>query len=354
MNINDKYHFRMNDSEMIQTIFKIDGKRREPKSKQIINSVTEAIKKELIQIGERLPSLNNVSFELDVSKDTVQRAYVGLCERGIIESVPGKGFYVKAKPSDTALKILLVFNKLTAYKKTIYNSFMHTINTQANVDFHIHDYDPQRFENIVKSNLEQYDYYVIMPFFYHYEKKIIDIFNLIPQDKLVLVNKDVQFLDYNYPVIYEDFENDICEALLPVLNEIRIYNRIVLIYPLDPMSNREIITGFEKFCKINQLKHEVHIGMSDINLEEKDLYIIIDDDDLAEFIKKCKDKNFRIGNDIGIISYNETVLKEVLMDGITVISTDFNYMGEKLARMILARETEKIKNPFRMIRRKSF
>lgn len=344
----------MNDSKKIQTIFKIDGRRKEPKSKQIISSVTEAVKKELMQIGERLPSLNNVSFELDVSKDTVQRAYVGLCERGIIESVPGKGFYVKAKPSDTALKILLVFNKLTAYKKSIYNSFMHTMNTQANIDFHVHDYDPQRFENIVRSNLGQYDFYVVMPFFYHYDKKIIDLFKLIPQDKLVLVNKDVQFLDYKYPVIYEDFENDIFGALFPVLNEIQNYNRMILIYPLDPMSNREIISGFEKFCRLNKLPHQVHIGMSDINIEEKDLYIIIDDDDLAVFIKICRDENLGIGSDVGLISYNETVLKEVLMDGITVISTDFKYMGEKLARMILDREKIKIKNPFRMIRRKSF
>jgi DNA-binding transcriptional regulator YhcF (GntR family) len=344
----------MNETDKILRIFKIDGRKKEPKSKQIINAVTEAVKKEDLEIGERLPSLNNVSFELDVSKDTIQRAYVGLCDRGIIESVPGKGFYVKAKPSDSALKILLVFNKLTAYKKSIYNAFLHTLNTQANVDFHVHDYDPQRLESIIKLHMDQFDYYVIMPFFYHYDKKIIDLFKLIPKDKLVLVNKDVQFLEYDYPVIYEDFENDICEALLPVLNEIRSYNRIVLVYPLDPMSNREIITGFEKFCKMNSLTHEVYIGMSDINLEEKDLYIIIDDDDLAEFIKLCRDQNLSVGTDVGIISYNETVLKEVLAEGITVISTDLTYMGEKLAWLILSKEKVKIKNPFRMIRRKSF
>ncbi|WP_430813774.1 GntR family transcriptional regulator [Carboxylicivirga sp. RSCT41] len=344
----------MNESNIIQAIFKIDGRRKEPKSKQIINSVAEAVKKEILQIGECLPSLNNVSFELDVSRDTVQRAYVGLCDRGIIESVPGKGFFVKAKPSDSALKILLVFNKLTAYKKSIYNSFMRMMNTQANIDFHVHDYDPNRFDQIIKSSLDNYDYYVIMPFFYHYDKKILDIFKLIPKDKLVLVNKDVQFLDYEYPVIYEDFENDICEALLPALNEIRNYNRIVLVYPLDPMSNREIISGFEHFCKGHQLNHEVRIGMSDISLEEKELYIIIDDDDLAEFIKLCRDQKLNVGTDIGIVSYNETVLKEVLAEGITVISTDFAYMGEKLAWLILSKEKVKIKNPFRMIRRKSF
>jgi len=277
-----------------------------------------------------------------------------LCDRGIIESVPGKGFYVKAKPSDSALKILLVFNKLTAYKKTIYNAFMRTMNTQASIDFHVHDYDPQRFEDIIKTNLDRYDYYVVMPFFFHYDKKVIDIFKLIPQDKLVLVNKDVQFLDYTYPVIYEDFENDISEALLPVLNEIRTYNRFVLVYPLDPKSNREIISGFERFCKMYHLPYEVRIGMSEMNPVQNNLYLIIDDDDLAEFIKLCRDLKLRVGADIGIISYNETVLKEVLAEGITVISTDLSYMGEKLAWLILSKENIKIKNPFRMIRRKSF
>jgi hypothetical protein len=42
------------------------------------------------------------------------------------------------------------------------------------------------------------------------------------------------------------------------------------------------------------------------------------------------------------------------MDGITVISTDFAYMGKKLANIVLSNEKVKIKNPFKMTRRKSF
>jgi DNA-binding transcriptional regulator YhcF (GntR family) len=344
----------MRDENTIQHLFRIDGRKKVPKSKQIIQSVSESVKRGDLPIGERLPSLNEVSFELDVSRDTVQRAYIGLCDRGIIESIPGKGFYVKSLPSEVALEILLVFNKLSAYKKTIYNAFVHSLNTQASIDFHVHDYDPKRFEHIIRSHLDRFDYYVIMPFFYHYDKKIIDLFNLIPRNKLVLVNKDVPFLDFDYPVIYEDFESDICEALHPVIDEIRNYQRMVLVYPLDPMSNREIVTGFERFCKMHRLSHEVHIGMSDIIIREKDLYIIIDDDDLAEFIKLCRDRGYAIGKYTGLISYNETVLKEVLAEGITVISTDFKYMGERLAGMLLKGEKVKVKNPFRMIRRKSF
>lgn len=344
----------MNNISRIQSIFNIDSTGKIPKSKQIEEAVKEGIRTEVLKIGDNLPSLNDLSLELDVSKDTVQRAYIGLRDSGIIESVPGKGFYIKAKSSENPLNILLVFNKLTTYKKTIYNAFMRTMNTRANIDLHVHEYDPQRFENIIKSSLDRYDHYVIMPFFFDYSNRVIDTFKLIPKHKLVLVNKDVSFLDPPYPVILEDFENDICEALYQVLDEIRSYRRILLIFPLDPMSNREIISGFRKFCRQHQLTCDVLLGNTDLDLQEKDLYIIIDDDDLAEFIKICREKTFRIGPDIGIISYNETVLKEVLEEGITVISTDFEYMGEKLAEMILNRETEAIKNPFHLIRRRSF
>jgi DNA-binding transcriptional regulator YhcF (GntR family) len=143
----------MNQESKILSVIKILSRKKEPKSKQIINSISESVKKGILHIGEQLPSLNLVSFELDVSKDTVQRAYVGLCERGIIESVPGKGFFIKAKPADNALKILLVFNKLTAYKKTIYNTFMHHAGTRAVIDFHVHDYDSDRFESIIKTSI---------------------------------------------------------------------------------------------------------------------------------------------------------------------------------------------------------
>ena len=108
-----------------------------------------------------------MSFELDVSKNTEQKAHVGLCDRGIIDSVPGKGLCVKAKPSDSALNILLAFNKFTAYKKSIYNSFLHTLNTQANIHFHLHDYDPQRFK---RSACQRHNCYESL--FYFYGRKI--------------------------------------------------------------------------------------------------------------------------------------------------------------------------------------
>ena len=90
---------------------------------------------------------------------------------------------------------------------------------------------------------------------------------------------------------------------------------------------------------------------NDMELDARDAYIIIEESDLVNLVKQARDKNFKPGKDIGIISYNDTPLKELL--GITVISTDFKLMGETAAYMILKKKKEVVKNVFRFINRHS-
>ena len=66
-----------------------------------------------------------------------------------------------------------------------------------------------------------------------------------------------------------------------------------------------------------------------------------------------KMQNFSLAKDIGVISYNDTLLKEIVEGGITTITTDFNEMGKNLAKMILNKENKKIENPNKLIIRNS-
>jgi DNA-binding LacI/PurR family transcriptional regulator len=83
------------------------------------------------------------------------------------------------------------------------------------------------------------------------------------------------------------------------------------------------------------------------------VYVILDDKNLIRIIKKINEQSLGIAKDVGIISYNDNLLKEVVADGITTISTDFSFMGTKLASMILENSQEKIENPSKLIIRKS-
>ncbi|WP_315815267.1 substrate-binding domain-containing protein [Paraflavitalea speifideaquila] len=81
------------------------------------------------------------------------------------------------------------------------------------------------------------------------------------------------------------------------------------------------------------------------------VYIVTAESDLAQLIKKSREANLQLGKEVGIISFNETVLKELLE--ITVVTTDFEGMGITAAQMLLNKEVKQVKNPFRMIVRKS-
>ena len=82
--------------------------------------------------------------------------------------------------------------------------------------------------------------------------------------------------------------------------------------------------------------------------------LIIDDDDLVRLVELANERKLVIGQDIGIISYNDTPLKKVVGTGISVISTDFKKMGKTIGKMILDNEKGSIQNPCSFIDRGSF
>jgi DNA-binding LacI/PurR family transcriptional regulator len=60
-----------------------------------------------------------------------------------------------------------------------------------------------------------------------------------------------------------------------------------------------------------------------------------------------------VGEEIGIISYNETPIKKIILNGITTISTDFAEMGRMAAQLILKGSKEHVAVPFCLTLRSS-
>ena len=62
------------------------------------------------------------------------------------------------------------------------------------------------------------------------------------------------------------------------------------------------------------------------------------DRDLVDLLKHAQLQQFVPGKDFGIISYNDTPLKEILAGGITTLSTDFKQMGQTMASLLTQKE----------------
>jgi DNA-binding transcriptional regulator YhcF (GntR family) len=338
----------------MSTVFHIEDDKKTPKYMQIVRSVTDAIREGKLKKGDPILSINELSDEFILSRDTVQKAYMHLRKQGYLVSVRGKGFFINRTDVATPFRILLLFNKISNYKKQIYNAFVHAMGDQAVIDLKIHHSNVRLFESFVTNHQFEYDYYVIMPHFYDQPEVVEAIIKKIPAEKLIILDKDLTNNYSKYAGVYQDFKNDIYQALESGLDLIRKYNRLVLVYPKMVPYPPEIKIGFRFFCSHHQVDYTIIPELEEgMDVEKGTAYIVIEETDLVNLIKNCRSQKLVIGKDIGIISYNETPLKEILLDGITVISTDHVKMGENAARMILDKKREKVKNPFTLIRRNS-
>jgi GntR family transcriptional regulator len=66
---------------------------------QIVDQVRAAAAAGAIRAGEPLPSIRPLAEELRVNRNTVAKAYAELESQGIIESVAGKGSFLRANNS---------------------------------------------------------------------------------------------------------------------------------------------------------------------------------------------------------------------------------------------------------------
>jgi DNA-binding transcriptional regulator YhcF (GntR family) len=374
----------------MEPVLRLDTDPKTPKYLQVVNSINEAIRRGELRRGDQVFSINELSDEFFLGRDTVQKAYNILRKKGVLTAVPGKGFYINRTDVANPYRILLLFNKLSHYKKQVYDAFVATMGDKASVDLKIHHSNAKLFKDLLLDHLRDYDYFVIMPHFYDHQEEIRSIIQRIPAEKLVILDKDLSFPHAPYTAVFQDFARDIYVALEEAMDLLRKYQKLVLVQPRVIAYPPEIATGFRLFCTHNHIPWDIipeiavaspigkttPVGAGTSISTEPPIsprtptgmatptspgtpihpgvaYIVIEETDLVNLIKLCASKKWTVGADVGILSYNETPLKEILLDGITVLSTDHSKMGEMVATLILENRREKLKNPFRLIKRAS-
>jgi DNA-binding transcriptional regulator YhcF (GntR family) len=331
----------------------VDEYASTPKYLQLSNAVVLAIEEGKLKNGDALPSINELSFNLEMSRDTAEKGYRYLRKIGMINSVPGKGYYVADNCVERKLKVFLLFNKLSAHKKIVYDAFIKALGEDVLVDFYIYHNDLTLFKKFLNSRKEDYSHYVIIPHFLEGEEYAREVINSIPKDKLVLLDKKITGVDGEYAVAYEDFEKDIYQALEQAKDDLSKYHTLKLIFPKKSYFPKEILEGFHKFCQQYAFSAVVVSNIAKEPIHPGEVYINLMEDDLVVLLERIIDLKFQLGRDVGVISYNETPLKKIILNGITTISTDFKFMGTIAAQLILENSRAHVQVPFYYIKRAS-
>ncbi|PZP49172.1 MAG: transcriptional regulator, partial [Pseudopedobacter saltans] len=316
---------------------------------QLSNAIVKAIEDGFLAVNDSLPSLNQLSNELELAKDTVEKAYGILKKKKIIGSVSGKGYFVLDSVQQD-LKILLLFNKLSAHKKIIYDSFVETLGDKAAISFYVYNNDFHLFRKILLQKIKDggYSHYVIIPHFYNQEDKAIELINTLPKEKLVLMDKNIPEIVNPFASVYEDFENDIYFALQKINKKIDKYSTINIIFPEESQHHQDILNGVKKYCLQENIPLQILPSIEKKHIQTNSLFITLMEDDLVKLVEKTIDSQLKVGKDIGIISYNEVAIKKIILNGITTFSTNFEMMGKDAANAILNHSSVKKAIPFKV------
>ena len=143
------------------------------------------------------------------------------------------------------------------------------------------------------------------------------------------------------------------QSLSSSVDDIKKYEQFVLSFPLQSGHSPTLKAGFEKFCNEFYIPFEVIDSLNNVEIVKNYLYLVIDDQDLIQLLRMCKLRQWEVGREVGVISYNESPLKEVIRIGITVISCNFNIMATEMAEFIKNRKSIQKIIPIKLIKRNS-
>ena len=325
---------------MTELKLNIDNNSSVLKFQQLVDAVIDAISQNQLKQGEMLPSVNQIMKDTQLSRDTVFKAYAELKRRGIVESVPNRGYFVTRKIT----KVFLFLDTFKSYKEVLYHSFLNHLPKGISVDLHFHHYNPVLFEKIIDESVGKYSKYIIMNFD---NRKVGKIISKIPHEQLLIIDWRIH-AGKNTSVVYQDFGEAVYRCFTANIDAIKKYNEFIFYYPTFTYHPKEAIEHFERFCIDHQVPYSVIHEEEAFKIKKGTLYFLVSDRTLASFLDQCAEQSFEPGNEVGVISYNETPMKKYVKNGITVISTDFQLMGQKAAEFVASNKHMKFEVPTKL------
>jgi DNA-binding transcriptional regulator YhcF (GntR family) len=334
----------------LSDLIAIDTSLAVPIYKQIIHCIIKGIDNGHLNQNDKLPSVNSIAEGFELARGSVFTAYNELRASGIIDSIPGKGYFITSTQTKQTQNIFLLFNTFSPYKETLYNSIVQNLPVGSRIDIYFHHHNKILFENLIREEASYYNHFIIMPEIYEHT---LSVLSALDQRQVFLLDTGYKEYKKHYPGIFQNFDKDIFTILTKIKHLVEKYKRLFLVVPRS-FNEKDIISGFNRFGKTGVIETAVIYDIDLITMRKGDAFIILDDNHLVQLMKCAKAASLVPGKDVGFLSYNETNLKSVVGDGVSTISSDYAAMGKSIAEMLLSNERRVIENPFLMIDRQSF
>lgn len=335
--------------------FEIDHNSPKPVYAQIVSNIESQIQSGVLKDNDALPSMNDMAALLGISMETVKKAYKQMRDSGMLVSSQGLGYFVHRRDSNAPKKILLLFHRLSSYKLVLYRSIISNLDKKADVTIVLHNQDFSIFENLLNNALDRYDYYIIVPHFTSADPtRMAKVISRIPNRKLIILDKDVDGVEGNFGLVTQDFEQDAYDAIKANIDRLRKYSEIRIIAASNSLYHNVILRGLSQALAEGGLRYSASSCFKREDMVKGTLFIVVGghlDTEHFSILRSAKELGFKLGSDIGLLSYNDSPENEFIGDGLASLSTDFEDMGRVAATMINTGVMVKVHNKFNLIPR---
>lgn len=320
--------------QIIQQIKNLESINTFSKHEQLVQGIINAIDENIVTKGDLLPSVNTFMGELGFARETIAKAYKELVHRGIIESKNRLGYFVATTDVKQELKVALLIFAFDIFQEMFYENFRKGLGKNVQLDIFFHHNNFETFENIVDNIKGKYGMYVIAPI---PNEKTAAVLKQLPTKRVLLVDRLIK-TDEKYNYVAQEFGDSSYNAFVKLKDKIKKYDEIIFFFKPSSAEPNEILESFKRFMKdynINGVIKEEYVSGA---LEKGKVYFTIHNLELWEMLKDSKSKGLKLGQDIGFISHNDDIVKEIIFDGVTTFSADFSEMGRKAANFVLNRK----------------
>jgi len=338
-------------SSIFEKIQKLENIVSLSKQEKIIQGVIDAIKDEIVVVGSKLPSVIQLAKAIGCANKTVADSYEVLKKRGLIEAKSTKGYYLISTETNTRLKIAVVLYAFQSFQKDFYSILRNQLGDDYQIDIFFHHNNISVFQNIMNNTRGKYGFYIIAPI---QIENFVDYISFISVDRLLLVDRWVD-VPKQYSYIIQEFEYTMYLKLSSLISKVKTYKKIVLFFNKEEDHPIGLRIAFKKFVTDFNLDYEICDFYEKNSLKKSTLYFFPGDTFFWELLRDVKQKSLNMGDDIGIISLNDSIAKELIFGGITTITTDYELMAKKSAGYVKYKKSDVQEIiPSKIIRRRSF
>ena len=321
---------------------------REKHYKKIVHEIERGILIGKYKLGDKIPSINSWRISSGLSRSSVVLAMEELKKRGLIESEQSVGYFISSTRIETTHRILLVFNEINGFKEDVYKSILRSLGKGATVDIVFHNFNRDSFDMLLERHAGKYSVYIVMSgLFENIEGQLKKL-----GGKVILLDHCISSLKRSgiFSSVTQFYAQDTYDGLVSALPQLKKYKEIYLVQSgaKEPPERYE---GCKRFCEDYGYECGSLKSMEDLRVKPGRVYLTPESKTIVDIMQDAEKQGLKVGEDFGLIGFNEERLNEILCGGLTTFSTDFVRMGETVVELIRSKEIQVIRNPFRMILR---